>query len=579
MQVRKFIFSGTMVTLMMLTFVLGSHAPLAAAPSPQSNIQGPFTITSVKVASFDGDVRRLPTLRANAPNVEREAPRPLRRTSAPTVPAPTAPRAPSNQPAAAPVAPRALTSLQNFDGLDRYAGGGWVPPDPNGDVGPNHYIQAVNIALGIYNKTGAQLAAFSYDALFAGGVAPCNTSNYGDPVVLYDAISDRWIAIDFAYYNSNGPFYECIAVSKSADPVSGGWWLYTVDVSETGAPGVYWFDDYPKLAVWSDGIYMSANMYNAAGTVFESARVFAFNRNDLINGAPTGLRNVYFNVGGSYSTLLPSNLRGALPPPGTPSFFASIDEPNSFHLWKFHVTSWGPPVIASFSGPTDLAVNNFTMPCYGATIQTCVPQLGTTQSVDSLGDRLMMQLQYRNFWGLESLWANHTIAANAAVGYPTGVRWYEIRNPNGSPTVYQQGTFQPDSNYRWMGSLALDREGNMALGYSVSSAGMYPAIRYTGRMVTDPPGQLSGWEASLIEGSGSQIGTYGYRWGDYSAMTIDPCDDLTFWYTNEYFSTTSSVWRTRIGSFQLGGAPAPPMPRPYVYYFPMVAKNVASGCY
>ncbi len=575
MHVRQFIFSCLLVTLTTTILVLSHRAPLAAAPNPQGNVKGPFTITSVRVASFDGDVRRLPAPRASAPLDVRQVPRPRRQSNAPDSSAPTAPPSPSTT---APLTPRAPAALQNFDGLDISAGGGWVPPDPNGDVGPNHYIQAVNTAIGIFSKTGAPLATFSFDALFTGAFAPCDATNYrrGDPIVLYDALSGRWLAADFAYANSAGPFYECIAVSKTNDPVSGGWWLYTVDVGSTSTPGVYWFNDYPKLAIWSDGIYMSADMFDTFGNL-QTVRVFAFNRDDLIGGAIP--RNTYFDVGGSYYHLLPSNLRGALPPAGTPNFFAAISEPNLLHLWKFTITSWGPPVTASFSAtPTNLTVNNFTMPCYAASIFYCVPQLGTTLRVDGLGDRLMMQLQYRNFGGVESLWVNHTIAAGAAIGYPTGIRWYEIRNPNGVPAIYQQGTFQPDSNYRWMGSLAVDQQGNMALGYSVSSAAMYPAIRYTGRVAANPLGVLCVPETSLIEGTGSQIGTYGYRWGDYSAMTIDPTDDLTFWYTNEYFLTTSSTWRTRIGSFKLGSSTGPPA-GPYIYYFPVIAKNVASPCY
>ncbi|MEW5720582.1 MAG: hypothetical protein AB1817_18300 [Chloroflexota bacterium] len=575
MQIHKFVFSGLLVTLTTIVLFLSNRAPLTAAPNPQSSVKGPFTITSIHVASFDGDARRLPKPSTSAPLDAREVPRPRQQNNALKSSAPTAP---PNLSATAPLTPRALAAIQNFDGLDLSASGGWIPPDPNGDVGPNHYIQAVNTAIGIFSKTGAPLASFSFNTLFASAFAPCNATNYrrGDPIVLYDALSDRWLAADFAYANSAGPFYECIAVSKTNDPVSGGWWLYTVDVGSTSTPGVYWFNDYPKLAIWSDGIYMSADMFDTFGNL-QTVRVFAFNRDDLIGGAIP--RNTYFDVGGSYYHLLPSNLRGALPPSGTPNFFAAISEPNSFHLWKFQVTNWGTfPPAATFTGPTNLAVNSFAMPCYAASIFYCVPQLGTTQRVDGLGDRLMMQLQYRNFGGVESLWVNHTIAAGAAVGYPTGVRWYEIRNPNGVPSIHQQGTFQPDSNYRWMGSLAVDQQGNMALGYSVSSAGMYPAIRYTGRSVFDPAGKLCVPETSLIEGAGSQIGTYGYRWGDYSAMTIDPTDDLTFWYTNEYFATTSSTWRTRIGSFKLGSSVGPPA-GPYIYYFPVIAKNSSSPCY
>jgi hypothetical protein len=574
---HRYIFNGLGVALTAIIFVFSSSAPLAAAQQQQTVVKGPFTITSIQVASFDGDVRRLPAPHASAPLDVREAPRPRQYSNAPK---PSGSTAPSNLSAAAPLTPRASSPIQNFDGLDISAGGGWVPPDPNGDVGPNHYIQAVNTSIGIFSKNGTVLASFSYDTLFDNAFSPCDETNSrrGDPIVLYDAISDRWLASDFAYANSAGPFYQCIAVSKTSDPVNGGWWLYTVNVGSTLTPGVYWFNDYPKLAIWADGIYLSADMFDASFN-FQTVRVFAFNRADLISGAPTGLRNTYFDVGGGYIHLLPSNLRGALPPSGTPAFFASISEPNLFHLWKFQITNWETfPVSATFTGPTNLTVTSFVMPCYAASSFYCVPQLGTTQRVDGLGDRLMMQLQYRVLDSVASLWVNHSVAAAPAIGNPTGVRWYEIRCPNSSPNVYQQGTFQPDSNYRWMGSLAVDGHGNMALGYSVSSASMYPAIRYTGRLASDPPGTLSFSETSLIEGTGAQTGTYGYRWGDYSAMTIDPTDDLTFWYTNEYLATTSDWWRTRIGSFKL--ASSVPLPSgPYIYYFPWIAKAPSPPCY
>lgn len=542
-----------------------------------TRIQGPFALSSILVSSFDGDVRRLPTSRSASLGMNQDSPRPNRRDNLPKQPGLVAPLAKSSLSALSPLATSMPSPLQNFDGLDWTAGykGGFYysPPDPNGDVGLNHYIQTVNFAVGIYSKEGTQLASFSFDTLFNSAVpaTACNNMNWGDPIALYDAISDRWIVSDFGYGSSTGPFYECIAVSKSADPVSGGWWLYAIDVGQTTTPGVYWFNDYPKLGVWSDGIYMSANMFAGRNGAFQTARVFVFNRDDLTSGAST-VRNAYYDVDSSYSSLLPSNLRGALPPSSTPAFFASIDQPNLFHLWKFQVTSWAPTISTSFTGPTDLTVNNFVMPCNAATIYTCVPQLGTFQKLDALGDRLMMQLQYRNLNGVESLWVNHTVAADANVGTPTGVRWYEIRDPNGAPFVYQQSTFQPDSNYRWMASLAVDSHGNMALGYSVSSASMYPAIRYAGRCANDTLNQLTLAEATLIAGTGAQTGTD--RWGDYSAMTLDPTDGVTFWYTNEYL-TAGSSWRTRIGAFQLSQpiSPTISMTGPYIYYFPVIARN------
>lgn len=579
MQAQKIF--GTFLLLMLALLFVASQTRLFAAslstdtsprieqlgpPEQQGSAQGPFIGTPVKASAFTGDVRRLP--RPSAPTESREVPR-LWRAPA------TQPRASAQAESSDPVVQsrvgigRAPTPLQNFDGLT-YTG--WFPPDPNGDVGPNHYIQVVNASnVAIFSKAGTLLASFHYNSLFASAFAPCNAPlQRGDPIVVYDPIANRWIISDFAYANDNGPYYQCIAVSMTGDPVSGGWWLYTIQADAT------LFNDYPKLSVWSDGIYMTADMFVGRSGPFSNVRAWAFNRDDLISGAPSGLRSVYFNLPSNYIHLLPSNLRGALPPASRPNFLVSIDEPNNLWLWKFQV-NWSNLLNSTLTGPTNLTVANFTMPCYWASILACVPQLGSSERVDALGDRLMMQLQYRNIGGTESLWVNHTVAAGPEVGWPTGVRWYEIRNPNGSPIVYQQGTFQPDSNYRFMGSLAVDQQGNMALGYSVSSATMYPAIRYAGRMASDPLGKLCVSETSLIEGTGSQSGE-SRRWGDYSAMTIDPTDDLTFWYVNQYYSITGGGWKTRIGSFRIGD-PSSGSTGPYIYYFPVVAKSSATPCY
>ncbi len=575
MQVRKFcLIALTVVGLLVFVLPDGarpvaaqaqppSHrASIAAAAPPSPGVQGPFIGAPIPASSFDGDVRQLPKPRQ--PAQSREAP-PVLHLHAANAPAPSTTLDSVRQTQMG--TRQSPTPLQNFAGLSF---DGWYPPDTNGDVGPNNYIQAVNIAIGIYSKTGTLQASFSFDSLFSsnGGTGtPCDNSNYGDPIALYDATVDRWLVADFAWSNSNGPFYECIAFSKTVNPVSGGWYLYAM------LSGNSLFPDYPKFGVWSDGYYMSANLFNSSN-YSQGARVWALNRSDMLSGA--SLHAVYFDVSSNYAGLLPGNLRGSTPPPsGEPAFFGSIDQnTNTFHLWKFQA-NWSTSTF-NFTGPQDLTVASFTMPCNVANISACVPELNG-QSVDSLGDRLMMQLQYRNISGIESLWVNHTIAASSNTGYPTGIRWYEIRNPNGSPYVYQQGTFQPDSNYRWMGSLAVDKNGDMALGYSVSSASMYPAIRYAGRLVSDPLGQLCFAETSLIEGTGAQL--YGSnRWGDYSAMTIDPVDDLTFWYTNEYYATTGGGWQTRIGSFQLATGPTGGS-GPYTYYFPLIALSAPPTCY
>ena len=436
--------------------------------------------------------------------------------------------------------------LSSFAGLDHQNWGAGWPPDTNGDVGPVYYIQTVNTSIGIYTKTtGARVAAFTFDTFFDGTGTPCDANNQGDPIVLYDPQADRWIITDFAWSNlMSGPYYECIAVSQTNNPVTGGWYMYGFMANAN------YLDDYPKLGVWPDAYYMSVNLFDCTNSTCSTAtwqgvQVYAFKRAALLAGQ--ALTSVSFNLSAAsnYGALLPSNLRGAQPPAGSPNYFISADENWSgsndvLHLWKFHV-DWNTPGNSTFTGPTDLVAASFVMPTGS------VPQL-SGESLDTLGDRLMMQLQYRNLGGTESLWVNHTVST----GGVTGIRWYELRAPNTTPIIYQQGTYQPDTTYRWMGSIAVDAQGNAAIGYSASSSSMYPAIRYAGRLAGDPLGQLTQGEATLIAGTGSQSGGYN-RWGDYSALTVDPVDDCTFWYTTEYYITTGSNWQTRIGSFKFPG--------------------------
>ncbi len=538
---------GTRVALLaamvMLVVLIHSGTPPVSAQGP--GIHGPFSGPPARAVSFDGDVRRLPkTLPSGIGTVLPVGALP----GGSFGPASSDPARQTRQGPAAMPAP-----IQNFKGLDKATWGAGWPPDTNGDVGPNHYIQTVNTSIGIFNKTGTQLAAFTFNTFFDGTGTPCDTANQGDPVVLYDPLADRWVITDFAWANFlTGPWYECIAVSKTSDPVSGGWWQYGMVAHNT------FFADYPKLGVWADGYYMSANLYNATTGANQGVRVWALDRASMINGT---LNEVHFDLSTSYFGLLPSNLRGSLPASGTPGFFlsAGVSSPDTvLKLWKFHV-DWGNPASSTFTGPTVLTVGSYSYPSFS------VPQLGTSQTLDTLGLRLMMQLQYRNIGGTESLWASHTTTS----GGVTGVRWYEIRNPNGTPTVYQQSTFQPDSNYRWMPSLAIDHNGNMAIGYSVSSSSMYPAIRYAGRLASDPLSTLGQGETTLFAGTGSQTSTS--RWGDYSAMTVDPVDDCTFWYTTEYYETTGILWQTRIGSFKFPSCTIPT--NPTKLYLPMLLKN------
>ena len=430
----------------------------------------------------------------------------------------------------------------SFTGMSLSSGGAGWPPDTNGDVGPDHYMQAVNTSVAIYDKiTGQELWRRTYNQFFqlssdpAIQSTPCYSQNYGDPIVLYDPYVQRWLVTDFASSASyTHPFYECLAVSQTSDPLTGGWYFYALR-ADTGSFFGY-LNDYPKLGVWADGWYMSANMFQevSPGTGF-GVRLWALDREAMIAGQP--LQEVHFDLcwGGTCASLLPANLRGNLPPAGAPEYFLAVGL-GDLQLWKMQV-DWDNPADSTLEGPWSIPVEPFA-------VSASVSQPGTSVALDSLGPRLMHPLQYRNLDGQGSLWANHTVS-NGGV---SGIRWYELSDLSGTPSLVQQGTFQPDDISRWMGSLAVDQDGNMALGYSVSSASVYPGIRYTGRLAGELPSTLTQGETVFVEGQGSQLNTY--RWGDYSSMSVDAQDDCTFWYTTETYQASGSNWQTRIGAFQ-----------------------------
>jgi hypothetical protein len=524
-------------------------APAAVRRAAESTA-GPMTQALQRGTPFRGDVRRLP----QTPSSKRE--RPERE-------APFTTESPSGKPAAVgsglpagPLVP-APSPTSSFDGLDYATWGDGHPPDTNGDVGPNHYIQTVNTAIGIFRKSdGVRLAAFRFDTFMSQGHFGnlCDTDNYGDPVVLYDTFHDRWVITDFAFQldaagnvvNPPGS-YQCFAVSQSGDPVSGGWNFYSLHVTDA-------LQDYPKLGIWPDGLYMSANMFGfGANGGFKNVRVWALNLAQMEAGGAA--QSVSFNAaksiqGVSVFTLLPSNARvqAGTPPTGRPNYFASVwGWTNRVRIWKFHV-DWSNTANSTFTGPTDT-----TVPTTWASPPSTVPEK-SGNALDTLGIRLMMQNQYTNIGGVESLWHTHTVRGSSSS--QSAVRWYQASVTGGTiaANVTQGATWNPDSKNRFVPSLAVDRAGNMAIGYSVSDALMFPAIRYAGRLATDPANTLSQTETSLIEGTGAQVGNCGgsacTRWGDYSAMTLDP-DGCTFWYTTEYYATSGLDDHTRIGSFRL----------------------------
>jgi len=439
----------------------------------------------------------------------------------------------------------ATTPGKGFDGVgvSRYA-----PSDANGAAGTNQYVQWVNVAFAVFDKTtGAILyppppaTSAAGNTLWSGFGGPCEVNNDGDPIVQYDKAANRWVMSQISYTNGP-PFYQCVAVSTTPD-ATGSYARYAFQYNN--------FNDYGKLGVWPDGYYASFNMFQ--GNSFIGSKVCAYDRTAMLAGAPATQQ--CFQLSSAYGGLLPSDLDGTIAPPdGSPNFFVAFGT-NALRLWKFHA-DWTTPANTTLTGPIMIPVAAFTMACNGG---ACIPQSETTQKLDSLGDRLMYRLAYRRFSdGHEAMVVNHSVTASNGI---VGVRWYELRNPDGAtmasgtPILYQQGTFAPDSTYRWMGSVAMDNAGNIGLGYSVSSGTIHPGIRFTGRAPSDPLGLL-GSEISILEGTGSQTKTLA-RWGDYTSLSVDPTDDCTLWYTNQYLKSNGTFnWSTRIDSFQFTGCPA-----------------------
>jgi len=405
----------------------------------------------------------------------------------------------------------------------------YIPADPNGAVGATQYVQWVNTYFAVFDKaTGTLLAGpAAGNTLWSGFGSGCEFNNDGDPIVLYDKLANRWVMSQFSV--TTGPFLQCIAISTTSD-ATGPWLRYSFQYN--------YLDDYPKMGVWPDAYYETFNMFN--GSSFVGSDVCAYNRTAMLAGLSA--TQICFQQNSSVGGLLPADLDGTtLPPSGSPNYLLNFGV-NSLNLYKFHV-DFNHPSNSTFTGPTVISVAPFTPLCNGG--DECVPQPLAPNKLDSLADRLMYRLAYRKFADHESLVVNHTVAVSGS----GGIRWYEIQSPNSGPRVAQQGTYAPDANYRWMGSIAMDHMGDIALGYSVASASMYPSIAFAGRAPTDPPGTLQSETLAML-GSGSQT-PHVTRWGDYSSMTVDPIDDCTFWYTQQYQLTTGAYnWNTRIVSFQ-----------------------------
>jgi hypothetical protein len=473
-------------------------------------------------------------------------------------------RTPVNTSISAPIA--------NFEGLsnqDNFNTFGFRvnPPDPNGEVGPNHYVEMINLVFAVYSKAGTLLLGpVDTGTLWTGfAVSDCLDPS-GDPVVLYDQLADRWILTQFT---TAGPeYFNCVAISVTGDP-TGAYYRYAFS---TGLN----FPDYPKYGVWTDSYVITTREFGP--TVEYGIGVYALEKNKMINGLP-GARAVSFFLDGNDPDmlplvgdgLLPADIDGkqkpmldtAIPLVGTQDdgggYGATFD---ALNIWDLRV-KWRSTPVASLVLNTQLPVAAFDsiFPC-APTSRDCLPQPGIidpNQYLDILSyrQRPTFRLAYRNFKSYEALVTNQSVEAAPGIA---GVRWYEIRrNAAGAYTVFQQGTYAPgDGVHRWMGSIAQNKKGGMALGYSVvNGTTVYPGIRYTGRLSGDPLGQMTLGEGTIINGSGVQT-TTNSRWGDYTDMTVDPTDDCTFWYVNEYYTAAGQAsspagWQTRIASFKLPG--------------------------
>ena len=441
-------------------------------------------------------------------------------------------------------------TISNFDGVENR--NGVLPPDTQGDVGPNHYVQMVNLSFQIWDKKGnSLLGPVNNNVLWNGFGDPWDGSNDGDPIVLYDELSDRWLFSQFALPNyPNGPFYILIAITETGDP-TGSWYRYGYSFND--------MPDYPKFAVWPDGYYLTINQFTSGSLNWAGSGVMVFERDLMLIGNPNASLIFWdFSASDDPWSLLPSDFDGLPPPAGTPNYLAYFND-DSWGYTTDHLrilecnVNWSNPLSSTITGPTILNTSPFKSSFTGSITNSRnnISQPGTTRRLDALSSRLLFRLQYRNFGTYQTLVSNHTVNV-ASSGNLAGVRWYELRNTGSGWSIFQQGTYAPDTDNRWMGSIAMDGFGNIALGYSVSSSSVYPSIRYTGRMKGDPLGQMTIAEQTIISGTGSQTHSAS-RWGDYSMMSIDPIDDATFWYTSEYIQTTGSApWKTRVASFTLG---------------------------
>jgi hypothetical protein len=481
-------------------------------------------------------------------------------------------------------------TVTTFEGID--ASQVTVPQfdiDPNGAIGTKQYMEWVNPWYQAWDKTTLapvwsqpQPGATPFTV---NGNANC-TNIRGDGIIIFDRLALRWV---IAAHNSGSTnYFYCVAISNTDDLTSPtlAWFTYAIPLDKilgTNAEGATYFPDWPKIATWPDAYYIAMDMEDP-NNGFQEVGVLAcaLDRTNMLIGATPNTPQCFNSpnpiTGNMYlaHSFEPADVEGTTPPPvGAPEYYASIQNPvndgvtttsDTFNLWQFHV-DWSNPAASTFT-QTTVPVTAYTPGCYlaSAPVNTiCIPEPTTSttgQHIDSVGDRFMFRFAYRNFGTYQSYLASHTVQVGTGNGSQTGIRWYELRG-NGVPALFQSGTISPDQSlYRFMPSIAQDQSGNAAVGYSVSSSAVHPGIEASWWSLAT---QTSPTKISVFSGTGDEENTF--NWGDYTSMTVDPVDDCTFWYVNQYLSanqTGSGVnWQTRVSNFRLttcGGVTLSPSP-------------------
>jgi len=466
--------------------------------------------------------------------------------------------------------PSPLLTFEGLSNQDNFSVFGFRvnPPDPVGAVGPNHYVEMINLVFGVFDKQGnLLLGPVDTGSLWQNFPVPDCTDPSGDPIVLYDQLEDRWVLTQFT---TRGPiYYNCVAISTTGDP-TGTYYRYAFSAGP-------FFPDYPKYGVWKKSYVLTSRDFGNDGSYGISA--YALEKNKMLAGNPSA-RAVHFFLDSAVvplnligDGLLPAYIDGTrLPKEDAPIPLVGTQDDDApygatfdaLNVWEMSI-QWQANPVASIALAAQLPVAPFDsiFPC-SPTSRDCLPEPDITnpaQFLDILSyrQRPTWRLAYRNFGSYEAMVTNQSVEAYPDVA---GARWYEIRRVNGQYSLYQQGTYAPNDGVdRWMGSITMDGQGNMALGYSVvNGVDVFPGIRYTGRLQADPLGQMTLGEGTIIDGSGVQR-TTNSRWGDYTSMNIDPSDDCTFWYVNEYYTLAGQIsstagWQTRIGNFKLPGCSA-----------------------